>query len=192
MKKLVEYIKKINSSDYKPKGLDFILIYFIIFFIGCIIGWIYEELFFYFVDNILENRGFMYGPYLPVYGFGALFMLLFLKPLKKYPPLVFILSMLVTGVLEYFTGYMMYFIWHKRWWDYTGLFLNIDGYVCLRSVITFAIGGIALIYFIEPFIKDRFVKCPRKVAVAVCIIIAVVMLTDLTLSFMFRAPAVAI
>lgn len=192
VKNIVNYIKGLNEQKIKPKGFAFFGTYFVIFLVGCVIGWVYEEIFYFVVENRLVNSGFMYGPYLPVYGFGALLMLLFLKPIKKFPPLVFILSMLVTGIWEYVTGYLMYKIWQTRWWDYTGKFLNIDGYVCLRSVLTFAIGGIALIYFIEPLAIRICTAMPKKRLAIICIVPSVIILTDLVISLIFRVPAAVI
>lgn len=128
---------------------------FLIFVIGSVIGWIYEEIFYYFQDGHLVDRGFLIGPWLPIYGIGAVVMVLALKWAKRWPPLVFVCGMLLTGILEWGTGAFIMAVWHKRMWDYTGLFMNIGGFVCLRSVLTFAIGGIALIYFIEPFMEKR-------------------------------------
>ena len=71
------------------------------------------------------------------------------------------LSFVITGVVEYLTGFWMLEVYHRRWWDYTGLFLNIDGFVCFRSVFTFAIAALALIYVFVPLIdklKDAGIK----------------------------------
>lgn len=173
--------------EYKecPKGFDFLQTYFLIFFGGCVAGWIYEELFYYFVEDKLLNSGFFYGPYLPVYGFGCLFILLCTARFKKHPTAIFVGSMLVTGILEYITGYVMYAIWEKRWWDYRGLFLNIDGFVCLRSVLTFAVGGLAAVYFMDPFIRKFAVENPKKKTI-VCAVLFVIMAIDVTCTFLFR------
>ena len=72
---------------------------------------------------------------------------------KKKPWLVFLLAMLITGIVEYITGVLMFEIYHRTWWDYNGLFLNINGYVCLRSVFTFGIGGLLLIYLVDPLVS---------------------------------------
>ena len=166
-----------------------ILYWVIIFFLGCFIGWIYEELFYLFIEHTLYNRGFLYGPYLPVYGWGSVAIILFLKKYKKNPIFVFIAIMFLTGILEYITGYIMWEIWNNRWWDYTGLFLNIDGYVCLRSVITFAIGGVMLIYIIEPAIIKLLSSANRKKVLSIiCVIISIVFIIDNLLAFLIRHP----
>ena len=81
-------------------------------------------------------------------------------------------------------------VWHKRWWDYTGLFLNIDGQVCLRSVLSFAIGGLGLIYLIEPYINKFNEKINNKNKKTVCIAIIAIMIIDLTLCLAIRHPII--
>lgn len=153
----MKFLKELNQENTKFDLLTEIKAYILVFITGGFAGYIYEVLFYLITEGTPINRGFLYGPFLPVYGWGALLMALLLKKVKKHPFLVFFLAAIITGILEYLTGYIMFLIWHKRWWDYTGLFLNIDGYVCMRSVITFAIGGLLLIYVVEPLIR-RFLK----------------------------------
>ncbi len=174
------------NMDGKKNYLILANTYFLVFFISCVTGWVYEEIFYLLTENILEKRGFLYGPYLPVYGFGALFMMLLLERFRKKPVILFVLSMVVTGVLEYFTGLFMWLIWHKRWWDYTGLFLNIDGYVCLRSVVTFAIGGLLLIYFILPLVRKDAARFKLKTITVINCSLLIIMIFDLVLSLLFK------
>lgn len=162
--------------------------YFLIFVIGAICGWIYEEIFYFIADGKIYNRGFLYGPYLPVYGYGAILMIMFLRKVRNNPIFVFLLAVLITGILEYFTGKIMWEIWHQKWWDYTGLFLNIDGYVCLRSVITFGIGGLFLIYVIEPFLTKMIKTISNKKINCLCIIVFAIFLIDNIITFIFRHP----
>ena len=161
-----------------------------IFFVASIIGWIYEMIFYKVTENILENRGFLYGPYVPVYGFGAILIVLLLKRFKKNPLILFVGMALVTGILELIVGEFMVAVWHKRWWDYTGLFHNIDGQVCLRSVLSFAIGGLGLIYLIEPYINKFNEKINNKNKKTVCIAIIAIMIIDLTLCLAIRHPII--
>ena len=161
-----------------------------IFFVASIIGWIYEMIFYKVTENILENRGFLYGPYVPVYGFGAILIVLLLKRFKKNTLILFVGMALVTGILELIVGEFMVAVWHKRWWDYTGLFLNIDGQVCLRSVLSFAIGGLGLIYLIEPYINKFNEKINNKNKKTVCIAIIAIMIIDLTLCLAIRHPII--
>ena len=175
-------VKKENKKDYK----QIISKLFFIFLIGCVVGYIYEEIFYFVDDGILYNRGFLYGPYLPVYGTGALLIYLLLDKFKKKPLLLFLLSVILTGVVEYLTGYWMYAIYHKRWWDYTGLFLNINGYVCLRSVFTFGIASVLLMYVVIPLIDKLIKKLGNKISFSLSIIICFIMIIDLFLTILFR------
>lgn len=160
--------------------------YTMIFLIGSIVGFIYEEIFYYIFEDTLAKRGFLYGPYLPVYGFGAVLMVLLLKKYKKDPFIVFLLAMLLTGVVEYITGFIMYQAYHRVWWDYTGLFLNIDGYVCLRSVLTFGIGGLILIYVIEPLLCKLSENINTKLYITTSVLIVMTFVIDLTFTLMYR------
>lgn len=158
---MVNNLKKLNSEEYNFDLITKLCIYLVTFLIGSVVGYIYEIIFYLVMDNELINRGFLYGPYLPVYGVGAVFMLWLLKRFKKRPWLVFLLAMIITGIVEYITGVLMFEIYHKTWWDYTGLFLNINGYVCLRSVFTFGIGGLLLIYLVDPLVSKLSVTLNR-------------------------------
>ena len=79
-------------------------------------------------------------------------------------------------------------VWHRRWWDYTGLFLNIDGQVCLRSVLSFAVGGLGLIYLIEPYINKTNETISAKNKKIIYTSIISVMLLDLILCLIIRHP----
>ncbi len=182
IKKLEELNNKEYSFDIKTK----ICVYIMIFLAGAIAGFIYEEIFTLLFDHELVKRGFLYGPYLPVYGFGAVFLTFFLKRFKKNPLVIFLLAMVITGVLEYITGYLMWEIYHRTWWDYTGLFLNINGYVCLRSVLTFAIGAILLIYVIEPVINYFVGKTKNSHLVFSSLVVVSIFLLDLMFTILFR------
>ena len=184
----MKFLKKLNSEDTKLDLKDNIKFYILIFLTSGVIGYIYEVLYFLIAEGKFINRGFLYGPFLPVYGWGALAMALLLKKFKKNPVVLFIMAMLVTGILEYFSGYFMYLIWHKRWWDYTGLFLNINGFVCLRSVIAFGIGGLLLFYLFEPLLK-RFITCSKPVIINIIIIFSLILyFFDNIFSYIFRNP----
>ena len=183
---MLKTLEKLNEEKYELDFKTKICMYLITFLIGSFVGYIYEILYYLIMENKLMNRGFLYGPYLPVYGFGAVFILWLLKKFKKNPLVVFLLSILITGVVEYITGYLMYDIYNRTWWDYTGAFLNIDGYVCLRSVLTFGIGGLLLIYVIEPIVAKFSVtlNSNKYLLASSCGILVIII--DLVLTLAFR------
>lgn len=86
--------------------------------------------------------------------------------------------MLVTGVVKYITGFWMWKIYKRTWWDYTGLFLNIDGYVCFRSVFTFALVALALIYLFVPMIDKLIKKMGKEASLILSLVVSFIMIVD--------------
>ena len=160
---------------------------FLIFLAGCFVGWIYEEIFYWITEGMLRNRGVLYGPWLPIYGFGAL-GIYGMKPLKKHPVLLFSVCVAITGVLEYLIGYIGIRFLGMRLWDYRGMFLNIGGIVCFRSVVSFGLLGLFFHYGLEPFARKKF-QCFRFSRVlSVCGVLAAVFASDVVCSLLFRTP----
>ena len=126
--------------------------YFLYLFIYSVIGWICEVIFCKIVHGNWTNRGFLSGPYCPIYGFGALFIILLLGPFKENPFFIFILSLIITTLLEYITSFAMEKIFNAKWWDYSNEPLNINGRVCIGTAIPFGLLGLILTYFIHPYI----------------------------------------
>ena len=160
---------------------------FLIFLTGCLVGWLYEEVFYWITEGLLRNRGILYGPWLPIYGVGALGIYA-LKPLKRHPALLFLLCVALTGAVEYIIGYAGIRFFGLRLWDYRGLFLNIGGIICLRSVVSFGVLGMAFHYLIEPLGAKLYRRTPAVVIRAGCIFLALLFFADCILSFLFRTP----
>ena len=130
-----------------------IQVYCAMFLMCAVIGWVCEEIFCRVLDGYWENRGFLYGPYLPIYGIGAVMMSLLLRRFRDRPVILFFMAGIVSSLLEYVTGWAMETIWGRTWWDYSDAFLNLHGRVCLRGAILFAIAGLLLVYLVEPVAK---------------------------------------
>ncbi len=129
--------------------------YFILFIIYSFLGWLMETIVCSIPKKKLVNRGFMIGPYCPIYGAGALMIILMLKKYMHDPILLFIMSILICSVLEYFTSYMMEKIFKARWWDYSDKKFNINGRICLTNSLAFGIIGMLLIYKFNPFFAEK-------------------------------------
>ena len=129
----------------------------------------------------------LYGPWLPIYGIGALGIYA-MKPVKKHPVLLLFLCAMVAGIVEYIIGYIGIRFLGLRLWDYRGLLLNINGIICLRSVVSFGILGIAFHYLLEPAGEKLYRRLSDSVIHGVCLILAVLFLADCILSFLFRTP----
>ena len=160
---------------------------FLIFLTGCLVGWMYEEVFYWITEGLLRNRGILYGPWLPIYGIGALGIYA-LKPLKRHPVFLFLFCVAVTGVVEYIIGYVGIHYFGLRLWDYRGLFLNIDGIVCFRSVVSFGILGLAFHYLLEPMGKKLYRRLPGSTIHTGCLVLNALFIADCILSFLFRTP----
>ena len=108
-----------------------------------------------------------------------------LRNLKKYPILIFLLSIIITGIIEYVTGDVLFRIYHRTWWDYTGLFMNLNGYVCLRSVLNFAVLTLLFMYIVEPLLK-KFITKKERMATIITISIAIIFSIDMIITFTTR------
>lgn len=174
-------------SDRQKVTADNLCYLFLIFLTGCLIGWVYEEIFYWVTEGLLRNRGVLYGPWLPIYGTGALGIYA-LKPLKKKPVLLFLLCVAVTGIVEYLIGCAGIYLFHMRLWDYRGLFLNIHGIICFRSVASFGIMGLIFLYLLESMGETLFRRLPRRAIHAACLILSALFAADCILSALFRTP----
>lgn len=160
---------------------------FIIFLVGSFAGWIYEETFYWITEGMLRNRGILYGPWLPIYGVGALGIYV-LKPMKRHPVILFALCVLLSGVVEYIIGYIGIHVFDLRLWDYRGLFLNIDGIICFRSVVSFGVMGLIFLYLLEPVMEITVKKRKSNTVFAVCAFLLLLFVVDCVLSAFFRTP----
>lgn len=120
-----------------------------------VFGFIYEELFYRIDLGYFTKRGSSYGPWIPIYVFGGAAYTLLVYNYKENPLLVFLLCVVVSGIMEYVTGWVLYNVFHTRLWDYNTEiwnFGNIGGYICLRSVLFFGVSGLLLIYAVIPIL----------------------------------------
>ncbi len=171
---------KVFNIDYEQKYPLKNLI--LIFFTTAFIGWLWEVFLILITKGKFVNRGTMFGPWLPIYGFGGIIILLLLKPVRSKPVRFFILAMIISGIVEYFTSYVLELLCNKRWWDYSGYFLNLDGRICLEGLLVFALGGIAITYFVGPLLNNIYSKIDYKKSTALCCILLVLFGLDIAYS----------
>lgn len=130
------------------------------FFIYSFLGWVCECIYCSIPAKHFINRGFLYGSYCPIYGFGAICVIWMLEPFLARPLLLFLLGILLTSTLEYFTSWVMELCFHTKWWDYTGYFLNLHGRICIKNSLLFGILVLTVLYGIHPFILDALAWLP--------------------------------
>lgn len=178
---------KTMATKMNQRKIDRLCYLFLIFLTSSTVGWIYEEIFYWVTEGTLRNRGILYGPWLPIYGIGAMGIYA-MKPMKKHPVLLFFLCALVAGIVEYIIGFAGIHLFGMRLWDYRGLFWNINGIICFRSVISFALMGLAFHYLLEPTAERMIQKLPPQTVRAVCLVLLITFVVDCILSILFRTP----
>ena len=135
-------------------------LYILLFFVYSFLGWFMESIGGIFVVKKYVNRGFLIGPYCRVYGTGVVLITLLLNNSTDNCISLFINVMVICGVLEYLTGYLMEKIFKARWWDYSDNRFNINGRVCLETLVPFSIMGTLFLYVINPILINLFVSAP--------------------------------
>lgn len=152
--------------------------YFLYFIIISICGWIMEVTLQLIQKHKFADRGFLIGPYCPIYGCGGLLITWCLTGLEEHPVALFSMAILICGILEYATSYIMEKLFHARWWDYSENKYNINGRVCLETIIPFGILGLILIYLVNPFIFDNLSKVQENILNIIAIAVLVLFIAD--------------
>ena len=151
------------------------------FFICSFIGWLLEVAYAFSVYGTFVDRGFLRGPICPIYGYGAVIMVLITDWIKKKKIIIFAIVAVIATVLEYIASYFLELVFNLRWWDYTGYFLNINGRVCLIFSIFFGIAGVIFIKNIYPIMQKTFDKIRKKLSTKTIWIILITLIILMTL-----------
>ena len=173
------------------------LIWLIIVISG-IFGWIYEFIFYYLNSGFktFYMRGGNFLPWINIYMYGAFIILFLTYKRKEHPLQVFLISMISTGILEYLSGYILYGVLGlTKCWDYNSEILNfgnIEGYVCLRSVLVFGLSGLFLIYVLVPLllklVKSKHINLILIVSIILCSIFLIDEIYNLIFTKLFNLP----
>lgn len=123
-----------------------------LFMIYAFLGWCLEVVYVGLNSGRFVNRGFLNGPYCPIYGFGVLIVITLLSPLQENLLLLFIGSVILTSTLEFLTGFILEKVFSQRWWDYSDIPFNLMGHICLKFSIFWGLGCIFVIKIIHPYI----------------------------------------
>ena len=177
-----KYLKYLNE-DIKFDKETMIGIFCLLVVITGMFGFLYEFIFYYFNGGMKTFywRGGNFLPWINIYATGSIMIYLLTYKDRKKPLKVFLVSVITTGILEYFSGLVMDKIAGKRCWDYSQEILgalNINGYVCLRSVLVFGVFSLLLIYIVLPLIFYIAKKSNKKVFVTTSIILCSIIMID--------------
>ena len=174
-----------NKKDINKK-LPRVYTYFLYFIIFAVIGWLIETCYSFFSLGYFTKRGFLFGPLCPIYGFGALILIMFFSAYKKHNLKLFFLAAIVFSVFEYLVSFAMEALFSLKWWDYTDEFMNLNGRISIFYSFAWGIIAILVINFIYPFFKKKvniiLSKIPYKVQLVVVYTLAIVLLADFVCS----------
>ena len=157
--------------------------YFLIFMFYSILGWLMEVTLTFVRNKKFVNRGFLIGPYCPIYGSGVLLIMFILKRYLDRPLGLFCMAVIICSTLEYLTSYFMEKIFKARWWDYSNKKFNINGRICLEYAMLFGIGGTLIMYFINPMIINVMDTTSSTVIKVLAITLFIIYIVDNIISY---------
>lgn len=160
-----------------------IQLYILIFFIYAVAGWIMESSSISIQNKKFVNRGFLIGPICPIYGYGVVLVSLLLKKYQDDIIVTFCMSVIICGLLEYFTSFFMEKIFKARWWDYSDRKFNINGRICLENLVLFGVASCFIIYVTNPFIIEKINLIPNSIQQIIISILLVIHITDNIISY---------
>ena len=157
-------------------------IYFLLFIIYSILGWIIEVIATSKDTKCFVNRGFLVGPYCPIYGACSLIMILIIPKFKSII-LLFIITMLICSIIEYVTSYIMEKLFKARWWDYSHVPFNLNGRICLKNSLYFGLLGVLLVRYVNPLVYNYLEIMSTNIVNVLFYIILIIFITDVIISF---------
>lgn len=157
--------------------------YIVLFFIYSLAGWLIEIIPATIREKKFVDRGFLVGPYCPIYGCGVILITLLLQKYADDVVVIFFLSVIICGTLEYLTSYIMEKIFKARWWDYSNNKFNINGRICLETLVPFGIGGVLVLFVFNPFLEKIINLIPDLALHIVTGVLCVLFLIDGIVSF---------
>ena len=159
-----------------------IRIVFLLFIIYSFIGWVIEVIDAYIKTGKFVNRGFLIGPYCPVCGIGCTLMIILLSKYLDDIVVLFFMCIVTFSILEYMTSFAMEKLFKARWWDYSNKRFNINGRICLETMIPFGLGGVFVMYVVNPVIMYVLTSMPDILLTIFSIVIGILYTLDLCVS----------
>lgn len=149
------------------------------FFVYAFLGWCSEVCFAALKNGRFVNRGFLNGPWCPIYGCGLCIVICFLTPLRQNAAALFAGSVLLTSALEFLTGFLLEKLFHQKWWDYSDMPFNIGGYICPLFSVLWGLACLLVMDIVHPAVHGLVSAVPHTLGVVLLCVLSFVMLTDL-------------
>ncbi|MCR4587750.1 MAG: putative ABC transporter permease [Lachnospiraceae bacterium] len=158
-----------------------------VFYLYCFFGWCFESTYVSIHEKKLVNRGFIHGPFLPIYGLGGIMMRVISKVIivESAPDLLvlYVVGCIGPTILEYITAAIMENLFKVRYWTYEGKFLNIKGRICLESTLTWGVLTVVVVEVMGHLFKDSISLIPMQIMAPVTNVISLCFLVDFGISF---------
>lgn len=167
----MKFIKSVRIKE------DF-MYYVWLFTVVSVFGWMWEGFLYLLKDDMYVNRGFLTGPWLPIYGIGAVMLEILLHRWRDRPILIFVSSMLLCTLLEYLAAWYLELTWGVKWWDYSGMPYNLQGRICLLGSLLFGLGGMLLVWAAGPLVYVLYRRTPARVRIVLGIAVIVLLTAD--------------
>ena len=173
-----DYINdKIKLKTYQKVGIMFLVVV-----IAGFIGWLYEFILAFFEYGQVYMKGGNLLPWINIYAIGAVFLVPITWKIKKYPWLVFLVSVITTGLVELAGGWLVYTIGNgTRYWNYDhGIWTigSVNGFICLLSVTCFGLSALALVYLVLPFCVHLALKLNKRAFITLSTVLFVAIMAD--------------
>lgn len=176
------------------------VIYFIILFIsGSILGWLWEMIAFKcthdscrWIEIIQNLRGVLHGPWVPIYGFGCILLVLLGQQLKQRPAMLLLSNISLCGLLEYSTSYVLELLFHARWWDYSTKSFNLYGRIYVSGLLFFGVAGMFVVYLIEPWLRSRIMSIHPCIKIVFTTFLVLAFLADTFVSLKFPCLGIGV
>ena len=177
-------LKEDSKSKNKLSKFYTYLLYFLIF---SFVGWLMETAYSFYELGHFTKRGFLYGPLCPIYGWGALILIMFFNKYKGKSIKLFVYAAIVFSAFEYLVGYGMDALFSAKWWDYTNEFMNLNGRISIFYSFVWGLIAILFINFVYPFfekvLNKLFSKIPYKFQLFTLRFLALIFIFDTLMSF---------
>lgn len=157
-----------------------------LFFIYSVAGWVTEVFLKFLEYKRFINRGFLIGPYCPIYGAGAVLITVggkLLSPVDRTWAMSFLIAFVLCGILEYLTSYILEKYFHARWWDYTERPMNLHGRVWIGNLILFGIGGVFILEDFNPRLLALAHRLEPRLFAAILIAVSILFVADAVMSY---------
>lgn len=149
------------------------------FFIYSFLGWCTEVVYAALKERKFVNRGFLNGPVCPIYGFGVITVVNILEPVSDQYVILYVASAVLATVLEWITGFLLEKLFQHKWWDYSNIPLNLNGYVCVIFSLLWGVACVVIVKWIHPFFFKGLERIPLWLGITFLIIFGILFIVDL-------------